>query len=161
MSAIVLIDTSIYLNILDVPGRNQQRQQVFDDFEQRVRASDWFLLPMAAIWETGNHISRLDSGGQRRSWAIRFVDDVCAAIAGDAPYQPTYFAERDEFASWLRGFPDTAQRNKSPTKTNEGISLSDHSIIQEWERTRQRHPLSRVMIWANDSDLSSYDTGAT
>lgn len=60
---------------------------------------------------------------------------------------------------WLVEFPDYAQRNKSETKTREGVSLSDLSIIKEWEQTRDRHFMSRVLIWSLDSDLSGYDTG--
>ena len=61
---------------------------------------------------------------------------------------------------WLKEFPDYAKRNKAPDKTTEGISLSDLAIIQEWERTRARHSLSRVLIWSLDRDLAGYDTGA-
>ena len=58
MSAIVLLDTSVYLNILDVPGWNQERDTILDEFEIRVGDDDIFLLPMATIWETGNHIAK-------------------------------------------------------------------------------------------------------
>lgn len=96
MSDIVLLDTTVYLNVLNVPGRNQQREEIFDS---------------------------------------------------------------SVFAQWLNTFPDFAQRNKSPDKTTEGISLSDLSIIKEWEQTRDRHSMSRVLIWSLDSDLAAYDTG--
>jgi hypothetical protein len=133
MSAIVLIDTSIYLNILDVPGRNQQRSAVLEQFEQRIKAADHLLLPAASIWETGNHISRLANGALRRRFAAIFVANVCSAIAGETPYGPTQFPSGKEFADWLQNLPESAQRNKSATKTNEGVSLSDHTIIKEWE----------------------------
>ena len=160
MSAIVLLDTSIYLNVLGVPGRNQQRDHVFDSFEERARSGDQFLLPMATIWETGNHISRLENGSMRRKYAQVLADSVQAALNEEAPFRPTYFPESSVFAEWLRSFPDTAQRNKSCDKTNEGASLSDHSIIKDWERTCERHPMSRVLIWSLDVDLAAYDTGA-
>lgn len=51
MSAIVLIDTSIYLNILDVPGRNQARDAVFAELERHINARDHLLLPAASIWK--------------------------------------------------------------------------------------------------------------
>jgi hypothetical protein len=160
VSDIVLLDTSVYLNVLDVPGRNQQRAIVFNDFEWRANKEDHFLLPMATIWETGNHISRLDNGELRYQFANRLVANVRTAFSGEAPYRPTYFPDRDVFAAWLDAFPDFAQRNKSPGKTNEGISLSDLSIIKEWELVCARHPMSRVLIWSLDSDLAAYDTGA-
>lgn len=160
MSAIVLLDTSVYLNVLDVPGRNQQWVQILCDFEVRINNGDCFLFPIATILEAGNHISRLSSGRERHQYAERFADDVCKALNGDLPYRPTHFPNNEDFALLLRNFPQYAQRNKSPSKTTEGISLSDVSIIDEWERMRKRHSLSRVLIWSLDGDLGAYDTGS-
>jgi hypothetical protein len=115
---------------------------------------------MATIWETGNHISRLSTGAQRRQYALQLAENVRAALNGEAPFRTTYFPDSSVFAQWLNTFPDLAKRNKSPEKTTEGISLSDLSIIKEWEQTRDRHSMSRVLIWSLDSDLAAYDTGA-
>lgn len=160
MSDIVLLDTTIYLNVLDVPGRNQQRDEIFNGFRERVCNGDYFLLPLATIWETGNHISRLSSGKLRRQYALQLAENVQSALNGEAPYRTTYFPDRSIFAQWLQAFPDFAQRNKSPEKITEGVSLSDLSIIKEWELTRDRHPELRVLIWSLDRDLAAYDTGA-
>jgi len=157
MSEIVLLDTSVYLNVLDVPGWNQDRADVLDEFAIRVNNEDIFLLPMATIWETGNHIADLPTGGRRRQFAVILVDDVTKALNGEAPYRPTHFPDREEFIGWLREFPDYAKRNKSAKKTNEGVSLADLSIIKEWQRTCALHPMSQVLIWSLDSDLSAYN----
>ncbi len=157
MNAILLLDTSVYLNVLDVPGFNQARVGIVRDFERFIRDNDHFLLPLASVWETGNHIAHLPDGQTRRRYAIKLVDDVSKAFQGEAPYRPTHFPGRDEFLSWLAEFPDMAMRSKSPQKQNEGISLADLSIIKEWQHTRKLHPLSRVRIWALDQDLSGYD----
>lgn len=159
MSDIVLLDTSVYVNVLDVPGRNQQRNEVFNHFGLRANNGDHFLLPMATIWETGNHISRLSTGALRRQYALLLAQSVEAALNGDVPFRTTYFPDSSVFAQWLNAFPDFAQRNKSPEKTTEGISLSDLSIIKEWEQTCDRHAMSRVLIWSLDRDLAAYDTG--
>lgn len=159
MSDIVLLDTSVYLNVLDVRGRNQEREQILDAFQTRVLNGDHFLLPMAAIWEAGNHISRLSNGALRYQFANMLVSNVQAALSGEAPYRTTYFPDSVVFAAWLKDFPAAAQRNKSHNKTTEGISLSDLSIIKEWEQTCDRHSMSRVLIWSLDKDLASYDTG--
>lgn len=157
MSDIVLLDTSVYLNVLDVVGWNQDRVAVLDEFASRVQNGDYFLLPMASIWETGNHIAKLPDGGRRRQFAQTLVEDVSRALNGNAPYRPTHFPERDEFLRWLSEFPDNAQKNKSVSKPNEGVSLADLSIIKEWERTCFLHSMTRVLIWSLDSDLGSYD----
>jgi hypothetical protein len=159
MGDIVLLDTSVYTNILDVPGRNQNRKEIFDDFQIRIENGDNFLLPMATIWETGNHIAHLPDGNQRRQFAEKLLGNVLDALNGKAPYRPTYFPGREVFMEWLTEFSDYAQRNKSDLKTREGVSLSDFSIIKEWEQTRDRHPMGLVLVWSLDSDLSGYDNG--
>lgn len=157
MSAIVLLDTSVYLNILDVPNNNQDRETVFSFFEKMVNDDALFLLPMATIWETGNHIADLPDGGRRRRFAQVLVEDVTKAMEGRLPYQSTYFPDREEFLKWLSDFPSYAGRNKSVKKTREGVSLADMSMIKEWERTCAKNPMRRVLIWSLDSDLMGYD----
>ena len=159
MSEIVLLDTSVYLNVLDVPGFNQDRTDILDAFSDRVQQGDYFLLPMATIWETGNHIADLTDGGHRYRFAVKLVEDVRAALNGDTPYRATYFPDRETFLAWLSDFPNYAKLNKSDRHTREGVSLSDLSIIKEWEQTRMRHSMSRVLIWSLDGDLAGYDTG--
>jgi hypothetical protein len=105
MSEIVLLDTSVYLNILDIPGFNQDRVEIFEAFAARVESDDYFLLPMASIWETGNHIADLADGGNRYRYAKKLVEDVRGAIKGEAPYRPTYFPDREVFLGWLAHYP--------------------------------------------------------
>jgi hypothetical protein len=74
MRTVILIDTSVYLNILKVPGFDQQQQTVHADFRQYLSGNARFLLPMATIWETGNHIAHLGDGRLRRQHALRFIE---------------------------------------------------------------------------------------
>ncbi len=157
MSTIVLLDTSVYLNILDVPDFNQDRDEVFTTLQDSIGCGDYFLLPLATVWETGNHIADLADGQTRRQHAARLLEDVTKAFGGNAPYRATHFPDREEFLKWLGDFPDTVMRSKSAKKQREGVSLADLSIIKEWERNCALHPMSRVRIWSLDSDLASYD----
>tara|TARA_R110001599_G_C11862334_1_gene621916 strand:+ start:18 stop:500 length:483 start_codon:yes stop_codon:yes gene_type:complete len=156
MSSIVLIDTSIYLNVLDVPGWNQDRIDILAEFKDRIENGDTFLLPMATIWETGGHIADLATGGRRREFAKKFVKQIDQAMKGEAPFKPTHFPEKDEFLTWLIQFPEYAMRNKSVEKPNEGVSLADMSMIMEWQKLCTRHSMSVVEIWSLDADLSGY-----
>lgn len=158
MKEIVLLDTSIYLNILNIPGYNQRHDEVFAEFDKRYHVEgDCFLLPLASIWETGNHIADLVDGGNRHRFATKLVEDVMKAINGDAPYRATNFPNREDFLLWLAEFPKYASKNKSEKHTREGVSLSDLSIIKEWERVKDRHSMSHVRIWSLDRDLIGYD----
>ena len=148
MSAIVLVDTSVFLNILNVPGKNQNRQNVIGSFQKMIETGDHLLLPMAAIIETGRHIAHLADGRQRYRYAQVFVVQIKQALDGDAPWQPTNFPKKETILSWLSDFPDNAMR---------GLSLADFSIVKEWEKACTRHPMSRVRIWALDEHLDGYD----
>lgn len=156
MSEIVLLDTTVYLNVLNVPGWNQQRESIWQEFEKRINRGDTFLLPMASIWETGNHIARLPDGGRRRQFAQDFVNELSSAFSGDAPYSATHFPDKSELLEWISDFPEYAMRNKSENKLREGISLADMAIIKEYDRTCKLNPRRTVSIWSLDSDLKSY-----
>ncbi|TVQ94855.1 MAG: hypothetical protein EA400_00830 [Chromatiaceae bacterium] len=85
MSAILLLDTSVYLNVLDIPTLNQDRDSILEEFAAFIEQDDHFLLPLATVWETGNHIADLGDGQTRRSYARRLVEDVAKAFNGEAP----------------------------------------------------------------------------
>jgi hypothetical protein len=74
MSSICLIDTSVFLNFLNVPNCNQHRVLVLEDYKIYAQSGCTFLLPMATILETGNHIAQNGDGTVRRKIAIRFVE---------------------------------------------------------------------------------------
>ena len=156
MPEIVLLDTSVFLNLLAMPGFSQAKEEILEVFQQRVEKGDSFLLPMATIWETGNHVARLPDGRIRRIHAENLVRMVEQAFDGKAPFRATYFPDRDVFRSWLKAFPDHAQRSKSAQKLREGVSLGDLSIIQECEQLRRLHPMSKVVIWSLDADMAAW-----
>lgn len=156
MSVVCLIDTSVFLNILNVPNRNQDNETIVADFKAYAESQATFILPMATILETGNHIAQNGDGGTRRKTAKRFCDAVMGAFTGKAPWQPCEFPNNSEILSWINQFPELAGQNKSPTKTTEGTSFGDLSIIQEYEKCRKKFSLSEVFIWSLDSDLKHY-----
>jgi predicted nucleic acid-binding protein len=155
MGSICLIDTSIFLNLLNVPSRNESREEVRQDFETFIEADCTFLLPMATILETGNHIAQNGDGNTRRATAQNFVKRVQASFLPDAPWRPIDFPSTQEISTWLELFPDLAGKNKAPSKP-EGTSFGDLSIIQDFKKTCQRFPMSEVFIWSLDQDLQSY-----
>ena len=146
--SIVLIDTSVFLNILDIPQHNQDRDTVFADLEVSIRNGDTLLLPMATIIETGNHISQVSDGRQRRQTAKRFCEKVIDAIDCNAPWSILRFWESEQLKAWLAEFPDYAMRK---------IGVADLSIIKDWESVCEDLPDRRVRVWSLDDDLSSYD----
>jgi len=159
MSSICLIDTSIFLNFLNVTNCNQDRELVLKDYKIYVESGCTFLLPMATVIETGNHIAQNGDGRIRRETAIRFVEQVKAAFKGEAPWSLTQFLEAKEMLLWIDNFPDLAGRNKAADKY-EGTSFGDLSIIEEFNKSCKRFPMREVFIWSLDSDLNSYHQNA-
>ena len=156
MSSICIIDTSIFTNILDVPCRNQEHAKIIERFEEYILLECQFILPMATVIETGNHIAQNGDGRTRRATAQRFVDFVQSALNNDFPWILSKFPSSQEILHWLNDFPDYAMRNKSAEKTGEGTSFGDLSIIQEFEKAKVRFSMTEVFIWSLDADLMAY-----
>ena len=41
------MDTSVFTNVLNIPGRNQNRDDILELFKERIEDNDTFLLPYA------------------------------------------------------------------------------------------------------------------
>lgn len=148
MSAIVIVDSSVLLNIIDVPGRNQRRVEVLDRLAALIDSEDHLFIPMAAIVEVGNHIAQVANGAHRRAAAQRFVKEVRSALADEAPWKPINFPSNEEVLRWLDAFPESATK---------GVGMGDLSIQQEWESCCHRYAMSRVWVWTLDRDLAGLD----
>jgi hypothetical protein len=143
-----LVDTTIFLNILDVPSFNQNRPEVFRDFSQRIDAGDTFLIPFTSIIESGNHIAQIQNGNHRQEFADRFATMVRESISGNTPWKPLEFPSHDDLLQWLTDFPNNAQQGKG---------LGDHMIIKQWEEQCRQFPAFTVKIWSLDNDLQGYE----
>jgi hypothetical protein len=148
MSAIRIVDSTVFCNILGVPNRSQNQQQAFEELTSYREQGDSLLLPMAAVYETGNHISQQGDGQERRDAAKLFVKQVRKAMNEESPFGPAQIHDTEEVKGWLSDFPDDAMR---------GIGIGDRSIIEVWEQQRVLNPSRRVVIWSYDDDLDGYD----
>ena len=148
MPEVIVVDTSVLLNVLDVPKRNQHRDEVLQRFEEVTEAGTSLLLPMAAVFEAGNHIAKITDGRQRRRFADIFCAQVRAALNGDAPWVLVPLPGVDNLDEWLNEFPDCAMRE---------VGMSDLSMIKAWEEACSRNPSRRVYIWSLDEGLEAYD----
>lgn len=148
MGEIVIVDTSILLNVLNVPNFNRDRQVVLEQFRQCINRNATLLVPLGAVLEAGNHVAQLGDGNKRWHHAKRFRDQMGKALAGEAPWALVPLPDREQLKDWLQEFPDSAKRK---------AGLVDLSIIKAWQGACKRHPLSPVRIWSLDKDLQGYD----
>ncbi|MDX2286072.1 MAG: hypothetical protein NW241_18030 [Bacteroidia bacterium] len=143
-----IVDTSVFCNILDIPGRNQDRESVLNQFEAQARQGDLHMLPFTSVLETGNHIGQLADSGLRKKHAETFNETIKASIDGEAPWKPIAFPSNQEFLAYLDGFPFRAQA---------GTGFGDHLIIKQWEVVCKQFPGYIVKIWSKDSHLAGYE----
>lgn len=148
MSAICIIDTSVFCELLRVPYMDADHASITSDLRVKIREKETLLLPMTAILETGNHIGQVADGKKRRQASERFVEQVTAALTGDTPFTPTPMFDDPRLRQLLAEFPDWATSKKG---------FGDLTIFKEWESACERHPKRRVYIWSKDKDLMGYD----
>lgn len=148
MTALCILDTSVFVEILRVPVKAKRWAATADELREKIKAEESLFLPMATIIETGNHIGQNGDGRERRDAAERFVEQVRLALAGESPFQPMDFLEAAQLHQWLTEFPDQASR---------GSELGDLAIIHDWKRLKALQPQRRVYIWSFDNELAAYD----
>lgn len=148
MSTIRILDTSVFCNILGVPNRSQDQERAIEELTSYQDQDDTLLLPMAAVYETGNHIAKEGDGRERRETAERFAKQVRKAMDGESPFSPTQIHDSEEVKGWLEDFPEDAMR---------GIGIGDRSIIEVWDQQCALNQARRVTIWTYDDDLEGYD----
>jgi hypothetical protein len=147
MNAVCLVDTTVFLEILNVPGMTANRSEILNELQGKIENKESLFLPMATILETGNHIAQNGDGNQRRKCATFFVDQVKKALREESPFKPISFLEKEHLQQWLYTFPDYATRE---------IGLGDLSIIQDWNRQCDLNKGRTVYIWSLDDDLRGY-----
>ncbi|ETX02195.1 MAG: hypothetical protein ETSY1_04460 [Candidatus Entotheonella factor] len=148
MSDICIVDTSVLCNLLRVPNRDQQYAKALSELDLYIDQGHSLLLPLATIYETGNHIAQNGNGQQRRKTAERFVDQVRQAVRGENPFRPTQTHQVEEVLEWLQMFPDRAMH---------GVGLADLTIIQIFHQQCQLNRVRQVFIWSYDQHLSGYN----
>lgn len=161
MADICLLDTSILLNILDVPNKNQNKVMVIEDFKTYAESNCRFIIPLVVAVEVGNHISQNGNGDIRREIAKQFVNMMQKTFNGSSPFEISDFDLKLEWRNWISEFIYRAGQNKTPAKPNEGMSLTDLSIIKEYDSLQAKNKANRnkhvkVFIWSLDSDLDAY-----
>lgn len=111
------VDTSVLCNLLEIPGKCQDVEQVRADLVRKMAARDCdLLLPVTAVIETGNHIAQLSDGRARRTYAEKFAALLRLVVAGKAPWSLNK-------VEW-----DAAHLDALVTGGSTGSSLVEHAV---------------------------------
>lgn len=157
MAEVVFIDTSVLLNLLDVPGKNSHHQQLREEFNALVAGDVTLVIPIAAVIEVGNHIAQLSDGNLRRDRATTFTGFLRASLEGVAPWVVSG-ASWDE--TFLRRLLDGHGSLPGLVElSSEKLGSGDVSILHELDRYRRRSDLPSklpVRLWTLDGQLAAY-----
>lgn len=150
----VFIDTSVLDNLLQIPGKDQDREQAQRDFVNLQRdTAVQFVLPVTAVIEVGNHIAQLNNGDDRRRIAAKFGGMLESVCGSEAPWVLHDFEWGETF---LRAFLDGASTGTTWTDLAQaGIGGGDLSILVEADLFNRRLKIASE-IWTYDQGLRSY-----
>lgn len=148
------IDTSVLCNLVDVPGRNQDREAVQAEFKALVEGrTTHFVIPVTTIIETGNHIA--NAVGDRRAAAERLQRFVDQAARDEAPWQLHAITWDARFLAELRSGAGTGM----PLVDHLGngtMGTGDLAILGERNAFRMRTSFRSVEIWTLEHTLAAY-----
>ncbi len=143
------IDTSVMMNLLEVPGRCADSQMIKDEFRQIIDNKEVLILPIATIIETGNHIAHISNGNSRRTIASKFGEFLRKTAEGEAPWK-LYGIELDK--EGLIYLADHIEENAM-----QQVGMGDMSIIHAYEQYKSNTlGIGRIMIWSTDRHLQGY-----
>lgn len=148
-----LIDTSVFVEILNVPGKAQQHDLMAKEFVSRHERGHRFVLPVTTIIETGNHIVQCSSG--RRDVAARFVAALRQAQSDSPPW-----VIRD--VKWDRTLLDNLLAGDSTGSDllnllGDGrMGTGDVALLVERDEFRSASSYTDVRIWTLEATMGAY-----
>lgn len=154
MKTVVIIDTSILCVYLEVPGKdtcgsnNQWNKQGVDDLlKKELEKPTTFVLPLAAIIETGNHIA------QAATKRYEIAQALAEIILKTAKEETPWAAFTEQSVLW-----DAPKLEKLaaewPKQAAQKISIGDATIISVAEYYAKMG--STVKILTGDAGLEAY-----
>lgn len=152
MRTVQFIDTSVMVELLDVPGFNARHAEILAELDRRIALGITFVLPVTTIIETGNHVAQCS--GNRRAAAERFVAALELARTATPPWIVRDVAWSSDFLqSFVAG--DSTGADLLTHLTNSTLGAGDVAILVEREQFVSS--VSAVVeVWSLDADLSAH-----
>ena len=130
MKKVLIIDTSILCVYLKVPGKDTcgsdkdrwNKQRVDDLLKKEIQKSTTFVLPLAAIIETGNHIAQAVTEHR-----YKIAQDLAEIILKTAKEETPWAAFTEQSVLWdIQGLKNLAV--EWPELAAQKISIGDATI---------------------------------
>lgn len=155
---IAFIDTGVLVEILAVPGLSAEPDAFKRELRERFAAGQKFVLPVATIIETGNHINQVKgANADRHAAAKRFDDLLRSAIAGRDPFVARELVWDAALLTEILAGDSTGSTFVEQAAAGH-FGTGDLSILVERDRFVEQSVYSRadVEIWTNEELLGAY-----
>lgn len=148
MSNVHFVDTSVLVELLDIPKMNDRHAQAQKEYKELAVKGDVFVLPIAVLIETGNHIAHIPDGTMRYQIAAQFSALVQKAVNAEDNWNTVPSISTSTLEAIIEQFPAQAQGQ---------TSFADISIIEQFnDYWQNRQPIGKMRIWAFDVHLQGY-----
>ena len=148
MSNVHFIDTSVLVELLNVPNMNDRHAQAQEEYNNLAAKGDVFVLPISVLVETGNHIAHISNGAMRYQVANQFSALVQKAIKSEDNWNTVPGIPMETLETIINQFPGLA---------NSQTGFGDISIIEQFnDYWQNRQPIGEMRIWAFDAHLQGY-----
>jgi hypothetical protein len=150
------VDTSILVEMLDVPDRNANRDAVLAQFKAKRHSGIHFILPTASVIETGNHVHHIKEGSARLRCAEAFADLLRLTAAGQAPWTLFESIWDGEFLTAIRSGARTSTSMVEHCVAGT-LSCGDLTVMAERDVYRSRvAKTTDVRIWTLDVAMQAW-----
>ncbi|MBQ7190707.1 MAG: hypothetical protein IJR99_14960 [Kiritimatiellae bacterium] len=151
MKSVKLMDTSILCELLEVPAKSSpdDARKIRAEFARLAKSGVRFILPIAAVIETGNHIAQNGDGNIRREKGNALARFVRQSLKDESPFLKPPFWNKDDLEAWTSRFPEAAMRK---------MGLGDVSILRDLEIAKTRLSLPSAVsvdIWSKDGHFTA------
>ncbi|MEH0423835.1 hypothetical protein [Streptomyces sp. B21-083] len=148
------LDTSVFVEILDVPFMNDRRAEVVAEMDARLKAGVRFVLPTATVVETGNHVFQIKQGEARRRCADSFMRLLRKTALGQAPW---VLHERTWDGPFLGALCDGGSTGMNLTEhaARQQLGTGDLSIVAERDLYAARVQ-AEVRIWTLEATMGTW-----
>lgn len=148
MSNVHFIDTSVLVELLNIPMMNEHHAQTKAEYERLANNGDVFVLPIAVLVETGNHIAHISDGNLRYTIAGHFSSLIQQAVESQNNWNTAPGITEKILKSIIKYFPEKARQR---------IGLGDVSIVEQFEDYwKHQQPIGEMRIWSLDGHLQGY-----
>ena len=148
MSKICFVDTSVLVELLNIPGMNAHHEDAKLEYQLMAEEENVFILPVATLVETGNHIAHISDGSLRYSIALKFAELIEKARTSIDNWNV-----QPEISSEVLG----RIIEQIPSHANVQTGFGDISIIEQFLDYQENHqPIGEMCIWSYDHHLQSY-----